>query len=62
MTKQEIENNWNNTAPNLSDENLLWIFNNAQQITKSEQKVLQEVVLQVVLKEIVKRKIQLKIK
>lgn len=59
MTKEELERTWKNTAPNLSDENLMWIFNNAQQITESDQMLLKEVVRQVIFGEILRRGIHL---
>jgi len=61
MTKEEMTKNWENTVPNLSDENLIWVFNTAQQITEEDQKILQDVVTKVVFNEIVKRRIKIAI-
>ena len=59
--EEEIKQNWENTVPNLSDENLIWIFNSAQQITEDDQKILKDVVTKVVFEEIIKRRITLAI-
>ena len=55
MTKEQLELNWNRTAKDLSDENLVWIFNQSQAITKQDQMILKEVVSKIVFGEIIKR-------
>lgn len=61
MTKEEIETTWKKCVLDLSDENLMSIFNSSQQITEPDQMILKQVVTKIVLDEIVKRKIKISI-